>query len=65
MAELPWYCHIREHEHSTEWEAAACMQLFELWQDAMAQLLDYVRADEVEWAVNQALPGELEEDVNG
>jgi hypothetical protein len=54
--EMPWYCDTsRDHRHSTQWEAEACTQLYELWQEAMGYLMAYVRADEVEDAVNQAL----------
>jgi hypothetical protein len=54
-----YYCSTsRDHEHSTAWEADGCSELFELWQEAITQLLEYVREDEVEAQVNAALPEE-------
>jgi hypothetical protein len=53
---LPWYCETsRDHLHASSWEADNCTELYELWQEAMGHLMDYVRADEVEQAVNLAL----------
>jgi hypothetical protein len=58
---LPWYCDTsRDHHHSTEWESKACSELYELWQIALSDLNNRVRADEVEHAVNLAL---LESDI--
>jgi hypothetical protein len=53
---IPWYCEAnRDHLHSTQWEAKACSELYELWQIAVSDLNNRVRADEVEHAVNLAL----------
>jgi hypothetical protein len=50
-----WYCWQRDHEHSSEQEAKWCMELYDLWQEAMFHLMNIVREDEVAQAVNLAL----------
>lgn len=53
---LPWYCETSStHLHSTEQEAAWCTELYELWQEALAHLMAYVREDEVAMQVNTLL----------
>jgi hypothetical protein len=63
---LPWYCETnRDHRHQSQWESENCTELYELWQIALSDLNNRVRADEVEHAVNLVLPEsdfELDED---
>jgi hypothetical protein len=52
---MPWYCANRDHEHSTEWEADACSELYDRWQEALTYLMAYVREKEVKIQINSAL----------
>ena len=57
MKDLKWYCESnRDHLHESAWEASNCTQLYELWQEALAHLMAYVREDEVAIQVNTVLP---------
>jgi hypothetical protein len=51
---MPWYCTNRDHEHSTEWEADACSELYERWQEALAYLMAYIRQEELELHIDSA-----------
>jgi hypothetical protein len=60
---MPWYCAQREHEHSTEHEAAWCTELYERWLDAMGHLMDILREAEVEQQVKLALAESFGDDM--